>query len=268
MAPPGGGSPEPRPRTHPDRHDGPGRGRVENPVHFAEREDSSLVGRLGRQPGAALGSPALDDRAARPRFHPGTKTVLTLAPPVIWLKGSLGHGCSPNLSRIVPPWTPSKQVANLRGTIGVSQEYSGFAFVHVKGISRGREGVFHMPLDSRPSALRRIRFGFIHRATSLILRDFPPALSGGVTPQLGGQTRLSTLVDIPVDYRGETPSAYLPCFGMVRCPLDRERRRRLIRGRKSCGKPRTNKGEARDDAFRGPRPRNGPGRTGGGRRGR
>jgi hypothetical protein len=103
------------------------------------------------------------------------------------------------------PWTPPKQVANLRGTIGVSQEYSGFAFVHVKGASRGREGVFHMALDCQPSALRRIPFGFVPRATSQRWRDFPPALSRWSCTPVGGQSWLSTLVDIPVDYRGGLP---------------------------------------------------------------
>ena len=102
MAPPGADSPRPPQRIRPGRTAAPVRGRVESPVHFAEREASSLAVRLGRQPGAALGSPALDDRAARPGLHPGTKTVLTLAPPVIWLEGSLGHRCSPNLSHCRP----------------------------------------------------------------------------------------------------------------------------------------------------------------------
>jgi hypothetical protein len=49
---------------------------------------------LGRQPSAALGSPALDYRAARPGFHPSAETVLALAASDIGLESSLGHGCS------------------------------------------------------------------------------------------------------------------------------------------------------------------------------
>ncbi len=56
----------------------------------------------------------------------------------------------------------------------MSQEYSGFAFVHVKVASRGREGVFHTALDGQPSALRRIPFGFVTSCNKLGMTELPP----------------------------------------------------------------------------------------------
>jgi hypothetical protein len=149
---------------------------------------SQVRWRLGRKPGAAFGPPVLEDRTASPRLHPGAKPVLALTPPNIWLKGSLCHGASPSLSRFVPPWTPPEQVANLRGIFGVSQEYSGIAFVHVNDTSRGREGVFHIALDSRPSALRRIRSASYFGQRARDRGTSPRRFSGGVaTPSVVGK---------------------------------------------------------------------------------
>jgi hypothetical protein len=53
------------------------------------------VRRLGREPGAALGPPMLDDPPTAARLHAGPKPVLALAPPNVRLEGPLAHASSP-----------------------------------------------------------------------------------------------------------------------------------------------------------------------------
>jgi hypothetical protein len=90
---------------------------------------------LRRKPLATLGTASLEDRAARSGLHPGTETVLALPAARVRLKRSLRHldifrsdgGLRGRVTRC------TRVVANSAWPYEEPGEYSGGAFVHVKG---------------------------------------------------------------------------------------------------------------------------------------
>jgi hypothetical protein len=158
--------------------------------------------RLGRQPGAALGSPALDDRAARPSLHPSAETVLALAPSGIGLKGSLGHGAH-QISRVSSrPWRHQCRSRIFGGPSGCRRSIAASRLSTSRPPLRVAKEFSTSPLT--PSRARcvgyvsALYFGQRARDGGTSPRHFPVELH----PRKWVRSGLSTLVDIPVDYRG------------------------------------------------------------------
>ena len=170
--------------TSPPRRDRRPALRTRRKSRLDRRGRMAITRSSGRELGSALGPSGPQDCPPGPRSHPGPKTVLALAPAIVWLESPLRHRSSLPTEN-GPLIVATSLVAKSRGPTGCGPQYRRRVFFHVNGsraayrdfrIERGRDCWFHEPRFRGPLAGRgswRFPPGFPGRCSEGAVDDCP-----------------------------------------------------------------------------------------------